>query len=405
MKKQQSSAVVEPIGKLQHYRDFSDKDLYVGIDVHKENYQVGVVYEGLVLSNVHMESGHDRLVHYLRQHYGHARFHCVYESSGWGFALARRLNAEGMDCIIVNAADIPGTHKERCSKTDKVDARKLAIQHSKGNLNPIYMPDEKQQKRRSLIRLRKKILSDLGRAKNRLKSELRFQAIEIPEQFDCAYWSENFLKWVEQQAFKDPDLGETLLLMVEEVRQLKNLIKRATLKLSKLMHTEVFENKSKLLRSIPGVGPLTSMLFLLEVGDVRRFATFDKLNNFIGLCPDSDSSGTTEKNTGLTCRKHNQLRSHLVEAAWQLIRTDLAMLEYYQSLTRHLKGQEAIIRVARKLLRRMRAVMLHETMYVKGIGRPIKSDQIDTPQRPVAKINCRLTQSTTMATAGIHSAS
>ena len=70
MKKQQSSAVVEPIVKLQHSRDFSDKDLFVGIDMHKENYQVSVVNEGVVLSNVHMEASHDKLVYYLRHRDG-----------------------------------------------------------------------------------------------------------------------------------------------------------------------------------------------------------------------------------------------------------------------------------------------------------------------------------------------
>ena len=122
------------------------------------------------------------------------------------------------------------------------------------------------------------------------------------------------------------------------------------------------------------------MQFLLEVGDVRRFTSFDKLSNFIGLCPDSDSSGTTEKHTGITRRRHNQLRCQLVEASWQLIRRDVAVLEYYQSLTKRMKGQEAIIRIARKLLRRMRAVLLNERMYVKGIDGAVKSEKIDTPQ-------------------------
>jgi len=110
------------------------------------------------------------------------------------------------------------------------------------------------------------------------------------------------------------------------------------------------------------------MLFLLEVGDVRRFKTFDQLNRFVGFCPDSHSSGEAQKHTGLSLRRHNQLRCMLIEAAWQLIRRDAAMLDYYQGLTKRMKGQDAIIRVARKLLRRIRAVLLSGSMYVHGVS-------------------------------------
>ena len=63
-----------------------------------------------------------------------------------------------MECIVVNAADVPGTDKERRSKTDPVDVRKLAMHLAAGLLNPIYVPSEKLQKQRSLVRFRRKIV-------------------------------------------------------------------------------------------------------------------------------------------------------------------------------------------------------------------------------------------------------
>ena len=110
---------------------------------------------------------------------------------------------------MVNPADIPGTDKERRSKTDKVDARKLATHLAAGLLNAAHVPSEKLQKERSLIRFRKKLWGDLCRAKNRLKSELRFQGITIPPKYDNAHWSHNFLHWIEEQAMKDEDLQVT----------------------------------------------------------------------------------------------------------------------------------------------------------------------------------------------------
>jgi transposase len=290
-----------------------------------------------------------------------------------------------MECIVVNPADIPGTDKERRSKTDKVDARKLAMHLSAGLLQPIYVPTEKLQKQRSLIRFRKKLWGDLCRAKNRLKSELRFQGIVIPSQFDNPHWSHNFLRWIEEQANQDEDLRETLLLMLEEAKLLRVLLLKTERKLRELMWSEEYKRKSELLRSIPGVGPLTAMLFLLEVGDVRRFKTFDQLNRFVGFCPDSDSSGDNEKHTGLSIRRHNQLRSMLVEAAWQLVRRDAAMLDHYKALTGRMKGQKAIIRIARKLLRRIRAVLLSQRMYVVGVKGTLVGSGIEAPVLPAPK--------------------
>jgi len=180
--------------KVQNHSDFTSRDLYVGIDMHKLRWQVAVFYEGLILSNTSIEGKAEVLITHLRKRYGDASFHCVYESCAWGFNLCRLLISAGMDCIVVNAADIPDTDKERKSKTDKVDARKLARHLAAGLLQPIHVPSEKLQKQRSLVRLRKKLWSDLTRSKNRLKSELKFQGIGIPEKHDNSSWSHNFLK-------------------------------------------------------------------------------------------------------------------------------------------------------------------------------------------------------------------
>lgn len=385
MKTQQSSAVVEPSGKLQNRIDFSSKNLYVGIDVHKLKWQVAVLFEGIVLSNVSMGASADGLIIYLRKHYGKADFYCVYECGAWGFTLCRQLWSAGINCIVVNPGDIPGTDKERKSKTDPIDARKMARHLAAGLLQGVHVPSEKSQKQRSIIRFRKKLWGDLVRVKNRLKSELKFQGIDVPVKYDNPHWSKNFMLWIEQQVNTDDDLRDTILLMLEEVKALRILLLKTERKLRELMWSEDYKHKSELLRTIPGVGPLTAMLFLLEVGEVKRFKTFDALNRFVGFCPDSNSSGETEKHTGISKRRHKSLRSALVESAWQLIRRDAAMLFHYQELKKRMKGQKAIIRVARKLLRRMRAVIMSERVYLTGIDGNVTSLQIDAPALPAPK--------------------
>lgn len=175
------------------------------------------------------------------------------------------------------------------------------------------------------------------------------------------------MEWIEQQAMSDDLLQDTLLFMLEDIKLHRNLLLKIERKLREMMRSDKFSVQTKLATSVPGIGPITAAQFLLEIGDVRRFETFDKLNNYIGFYPGSHDSGNTEKSTGITPRRHNHLRSAFVEAAWVAIRTDPAMREAYGNLINRMEGKKAIIRIARKLLRRLRTVLLTEIEYQKGI--------------------------------------
>jgi transposase len=365
--KQQTSATIETVFKGRTVTDFSSKTIYVGIDVHQKDYQVAKILNGICLGNHRMGADSNQLIEHLQSRYSGATFKCVYESCGWGFTLQRKLEKAGMECIVVHAADVSSSDKEKKRKTDKVDALKLARNLESNQLKAIHVPPEDIQKQRNLVRLRKRFVGDLNRSKNRLKSLLKYQGIDIPEKFGRKNnWSHNFMNWVETEAKKDELLQDSLLLLLEQIKMLRQLLLKAERKLRDLMKSKHNDN-AELLVSTPGVGITTAMLFLLEIGDIKRFGTFDSLNDFVGFCPDTNSSGDTEHDRGITFRRHKQLRSALIESAWRAIRIDPALLETYQALTIRMKGTEAIVRIARKLLRRMRAVLLSGKPYQIGI--------------------------------------
>ncbi len=79
----------------------------------------------------------------------------------------------------------------------------------------------------------------------------------------------------------------------------------------------------------------------------------------MGFYRGSYSSGETSKDTVLTKRQNRALRNALVESAWTAIRTDPAMLDAFLNLRKRMEPDKAIIRIARKLLRTIRTVMLH----------------------------------------------
>jgi transposase len=175
------------------------------------------------------------------------------------------------------------------------------------------------------------------------------------------------MSWIEQTGEQQVILGETILLMLEQIKLLRQLLLKAERQLRVIMNSEKYKDQLNLLLSVPGIGPAIATLWLLEVGDVRRFGSFDQLNDFVGMCPDTADSGETERCRGITIRRHKQLRAALIEATWQAIRLDPALLESYQQLTKRMPGNRAIVRIARKLLRRIRAIQLTGVPYQKGM--------------------------------------
>ena len=55
--------------KVQNLRDFTSRDLYVGIDVHKVRWQVAVIFDGIVLSNTSIEASAGALISHLNKFY------------------------------------------------------------------------------------------------------------------------------------------------------------------------------------------------------------------------------------------------------------------------------------------------------------------------------------------------
>jgi len=121
------------------------------------------------------------------------------------------------------------------------------------------------------------------------------------------------------------------------------------------------------LESVPGIGFKTAMILYTEIIDIHRFKRLDHLKSYAGLVPSTHSSGERDGTRGLTNRRNSHLRYVLIEAAWIAIRKDPVLLHTYNELTAKMKKQEAIIRIASKLLSRIRYVWMNDCPYVPGV--------------------------------------
>jgi len=101
-----------------------------------------------------------------------------------------------------------------------------------------------------------------------------------------------------------------------------------------------------LLKTISGIGPLTSSALITELGDINRFPHIDHLCSFVGLIPRVRESGETIHTGGITFRCNSFLRTMLIEASWQAIRMDTALMQYYHHHLINNKGHKVIVKVA-----------------------------------------------------------
>jgi transposase len=304
---------------------------------------------------------------YLKQHYPGAQYKAAYEAGKFGFWIQRQLTTLGIECLIINPADIPRSQKDTLQKTDPRDARNLGLQLQSGVLKSIHIPDEQQEADRVFFRHRKRIWKDLTRCKNRIKGLLAFSGIDIPEQYDNANWSHNFISWLQQVDCKQQSRRTALNYMITQVEFLRKELLSISNAIRKMMREQRYKTNYYLLRTIPGIGPLTAASILVEIGDVKRFDTFYHLNSFVGLLPMEHSSGERENKSILTVRKHRQLRSDLVESAWTAKRNDPAMSLYFNEQIKRKDSKIVIIKIARKLLNRIRYVLINQKPYECGI--------------------------------------
>ena len=347
--------------------DFNDTNLYIGIDVHKKNWEVAIRCNGIQLKRFNMEASVDHLAAFLNRTYPKANYIAVYEAGFCGFWICRQLDGLGINCTVVNPADVPTSQKEKLNKNDRIDAGKLSRELEKNSLQEIYVPDPFHEQLRSLMRFRKQLAKERTRTKNRIKALLFYYGYSIPAEFADRNWSGHFINWLKQLPFQYEAGKQTLDRLIKMLEYIRQAIKETLKALREMAKDPLINPTIKALISVPGVAFITAMTFYTEIMDISRFSNFNKLASFVGLVPTRKGSGETEYDRGITFRKSKILRPILIESAWVAAAADPALTMKFNQLCKTMTRQKAIIRIAKKLLSRMRYVWMNQKEYVKAV--------------------------------------
>jgi len=347
--------------------DFTGKDLFIGLDVHKKSWSVTVVVDGIEHRTFTQPPDPDALNHYLRRMFPGGNYNSAYEAGFCGYRIHRELNSLGIKNIVINAADIPTSQKDKLQKRDPIDSRKIARSLEKGSLHGIHIFDRNLEELRSLNRTRFYLMRDLRRSKNRIKSFLQYFGEPVPVEFDNNQWTLKFVSWLKQIQMKTPGGQDAFSYLIRSYEHQREQM----VSLSRQIRVRIREYDNELyslLKSISGIGPLTSSALMTEIGDINRFPHIDHLSSFVGFVPRVRESGETIHVSGITFRCNSFLRTLLIEASWQAIRQDPALMQYYHRHLVNNKGYKVIIKVARKLLNRIRYVMKNRKPYETGVA-------------------------------------
>lgn len=228
-------------------------------------------------------------------------------------------------------------------KTDKHDARTLALYLSKDMLPEARMKTRKNAQLHSLASTRDKLVKQRTALINKIHNVLNSYGIKFKKE---SLGTEKGLK--SALAFDwDPIVRIELEVLTEQIRGLSQSIK----KLDDQMVTQGKTLKGhKNLASIKGIGDRSATVLLSVIGNVNDFANENKLAAYFGIVPRVSDSNETVRHGRITKRGSKIGRTTLVQCTLVATRYSPYLRKYYDRIQKHRGSGKAIIATARKLL-------------------------------------------------------
>lgn len=329
-------------------RDYTQKTVYVGIDVHKKTYAVTAICNREVVKRDTLGAYPEQLIKYLKKYFKGAQINTAYEAGFSGFYLHRQLLQQGINNIVVHAAAIKIAARDRV-KTDKRDSLKIAQQLSHGELRSVHVPSEQRELFRVLTRTRNQVLAARKRVGNQIKSLLHTQGLIDPE--DETKVCQSWIKKVQA------------LEMAEEIKYSLDMFAKIWLDLD-TKQKEVLKQLQKqakadavdaIYRSVPGIGALSARILANELEDMKHFSSEKGLFSYTGLTPSEHSSGEHKYQGKISRQGKSLLRMILIQVAWRSIKFDQRLLQVFDRVSKVAGKKRAIVAVARKIIGCIRA--------------------------------------------------
>jgi transposase len=283
------------------------------MDVHKNSISTGFLEPGSsspVCDKI--SSDDDAVRHLVARVGGTERLWACYEAGPTGYELARLLRALGVHCEVIAPSLIPTAPGDRV-KTDRRDAKRLALLFRAGQLSSVRIPSVAEEAVRDLCRARDDVVTDRTRARHRLgKFLLRHGRVWRGGD----NWTLKHHAWINQQRFDDDALEMTFAHYRAILHERDAALDAIDTDLQQWFTREPFAATVRRLCAYRGITQLGALTLASEVCDWQRFPTAPSFMGFCGLVPSEYSSGERRQQGGITHAGNTHLRTQLVESAW-----------------------------------------------------------------------------------------
>jgi transposase len=279
------------------------KELYIGLDVHKEWILVavaewgpkGAVQDlGAISNDLHAV---EKLLTRLRKRYGiDVMMRACYEAGPCGFGIARRLHQLGVECAVVAPSLTPTRAGDRL-KTDKRDARKLARLLRAGELTAIYIPEPTDEAMRDLCRARSDAVDDRRRSRHRLKAFLLRHAYRYHGR---TAWSAAHERYLRELVLPHPAMKVILEEYLISVQLASERIARTEAAMRDLLEQWRLKPAVEALMAMKGFQTVAAMILVSELGALDRFTHPRQVMAYLGLVPSEHSSSDRRRQGAIT---------------------------------------------------------------------------------------------------------
>jgi transposase len=243
----------------------------------------------------------------------------------------------------------------RQQKHDRRDAALILKLLLEGRFPRIWTPSREEKDLRQLLIHRHKLV----RIRTQVKNELQHLAMNQGITRRRKLWSQ-----AGEKALVELPLRPWASRRREDLFKVRGMLNEQVARLDQAV-VEVAEKnpKARLLMTQPGVGPITSLAFVLTMGDVSRFPRGKQVASYLGLIPREYSSGGKQRLGSISKQGNCFMRMLLVEAAQCAVRHDPQLRsEYLHRCHRKAKGV-AKVAAARKLAIRLYWMLRTNTGY------------------------------------------
>ena len=357
--------------------DMSKFRSFIGIDLHKSTLTVGVLDATKNIKGVKAIDTKcvNKIVDYIKSF--PSPIACTIESVGMYEWLWELLEDKVDYLVLADAAEVKRRRQRGKAKTDRNDSLLLARLLLIDEIPASYVPDKTYRSLRKLGRHYHTISEMLADVKIRMRWIFNQNNFPGPKNIS----SHSAQRWLLARGhlldFCSLIVYKNYLSLIEKLELDKACIIR---EMNLIAKHDQFERQFKILRSVPGVGPVISFIILAEIADFSRFPNTNAIACYTGLTEKTNESAGHRKPGRISKCGNPTLRWAMVEATTTMIQHDESQKDKYEAIVAHKGGETAInkskakVAVAQKLARALWKMMKEGEFFRKGKPTPKQAE-------------------------------